>query len=177
MSERFAYDEQVYRGRIIDVRRVGVRMPDGNVAPRDLVHYPGAAVILPVLADGRVAMIRNVRFAVNEELWELPAGVLDDGEDPAVCARRELTEETGYTCGRLEKLGQFYAAPGTTDEMMYAFVAFDLVSGPQRLERYEEIKVEPIAQDRLRQMVLDGAIHDGKTIATLALYWLREGRL
>ena len=75
-------------------------------------------MILPVLRDGAIVLIRNYRFAVGEHLWELPAGMLEQGEDPAVCASRELAEETGYTAGSIEKLGVFYTGPGTTDESM-----------------------------------------------------------
>lgn len=176
MSNRFEYDELIYKGRVAQVHRVGVRTPGGEVLQRDWIHYGGAAVILPLLSDGRIILIRNVRFAVNETLWELPAGMLDGDEAPQVGARRELEEETGYTAGRLEKLGAFYSAPGSSDEMLHAFVARDLVGGPQKLEKYEEITVEALPDDTVRQMVLDGTIHDAKTISTLALYWLGKGR-
>lgn len=174
MDDRFAYDELVYDGRIAKVRKVGLRMPDGNVVQRDFINYPGASVVLPVLDDGAIVMIRNYRFAVEETLWELPAGILEDGEPPELCAARELTEETGYTAGSLEKLGKFYPGPGTNDELMHAFLATGLAAGDQDLDRYEDITVEVIAPDQVKDMVADGRIHDGKTIATLALYWLKR---
>ena len=172
MNERFTYNELVFDGRIAKVHRVGVPMPDGKVVEREWIRYPGAAIVLPVLDDGSIALIRNVRFAVGESLWELPAGLLDDGEDPALCAARELTEETGFTAGRITKLGRFYTGPGTTDEVMHAYLAESLSRGPQRLETYEEITVHVLPQAKVREMTLNGEIHDGKTIAALALYWL-----
>lgn len=174
MEERFAYDELVYDGKIAEVHKVGLRMADGRVVQRDFIHYNGAAVVLPVLADGRIVLIRNYRFAVDERLWELPAGILEDDEDPAACAARELTEETGYVAGNIEKLGRFYPGPGTNDERMHSFLATDLTAGEQNLEAYEEITVKVCGGDEVRRMVADGTIHDGKTIATLALYWLRK---
>ena len=174
MSERFAYNELVFDGKVMQVRKVGVKMPDGRVVQRDLAHYAGAAVILPVLADGSVVLIRNYRFAIDEWLYELPAGMLEPNEDPAVCAARELTEETGYTAGRIEKLGQFYTGPGTTDEVMHAFLAEDLTDGPQQLETYEQIEVDVRPDDEVRARVADGRIHDAKTIAALGLYWLKR---
>ncbi|MCD6303529.1 MAG: NUDIX hydrolase [Planctomycetes bacterium] len=172
MNERFAYDELIYRGRIAEVHKVGVPMPDGRVVRRDLIRYPGAAVILPVLSDASIVMIRNYRFAVDERLYELPAGMVDPGELPAEAAARELAEETGYRAGRIEPLGWFYTGPGTCDERMHAYLATDLAAGPQELEHYEQIDVEIIPQRQVRRMVLDGRIHDGKTIAALGLYWL-----
>jgi ADP-ribose pyrophosphatase len=175
MNDRLEYRELVYDGKIAKGYRVGLRMPDGNVVQRDFIHYNGAAVVLPVLDDGAIVLIRNYRFAVNEYLYELPAGMLEEGEDPAECAARELIEETGYRAGRLEKLGAFYTGPGTTDENMHAFLATELTRGRQDLEAYEEIKVEVFPDGEVRRMVADGTIHDGKTIAALAYYWMRKG--
>lgn len=174
MAERFEQDELVYSGRLIKVHRVGVRTADGQVLQRDLVHYPGAAVILPELHDGSLVFIRNHRFAVGENLYELPAGNLEEGEDPMVCAKRELTEETGYTAGHVRRLGSFYAAPGTSDEKLHAFLATGLRPGSQNLEAYEQIHVEILSQYQVRQLVENGMIHDAKTLATLALYWLKK---
>ncbi len=172
MNERFEYDRLIYDGKIVRFHEVGVKMPDGNVVKREFLHYPGAVVVLPVLDDGSVVMIRNYRFAVDEHLWELPAGMLEEGEDPAVCAERELAEETGYRADEIRKLGQFYMGPGTNDEVMYAYLATGLADGKQNLEQYERITVELLSQQRLREMILDGTVHDAKTIATMAMYWM-----
>lgn len=176
MNERFETSELIFDGHVAKGYKVHLRMPDGNVVQRDFIHYDGAAVVLPVLADGSIVLIRNYRFAVDEHLYELPAGMLEKGENPSVCAARELTEETGYTAGNVERLGVFYTGPGTTDESMYAYLATELTDGRQDLETYEEITVEVISDRRVREMVLDGTIHDGKTIAALSLYWMRQGR-
>ncbi len=174
MDERFETDELVYDGRVARVRKLGVRMPDGNVVGREMVQFPGAALVLPVLDDGRIVLIRNYRFAVDESLYELPAGMLEPDESPHDTAARELIEETGYTAGRVEKLGQFYTSPGVSDEIMHVFIASELTDGTQQLEQYEEITVEPVDDAEARRMVAGGQIHDAKTIGALALYWLRE---
>ncbi|MGB2820642.1 MAG: NUDIX hydrolase [Phycisphaerae bacterium] len=175
MSDRFEHNDLIFEGRVAKVYRVALRMPDGQVVQRDLIRYPGAAVILPALQDGSIVLIRNYRFAVDETLYELPAGMLEPDEDPEVCAARELTEETGYTAGTIEKLGQFFTGPGTCDEVMHAFLATELTDGPQDLEAYEQIEVDVRPDAEVRAMVADGRIHDAKTIAALGLYWLRCG--
>ena len=172
MNERFIYDERIYKGQILDVHRVGLKMHDGQVVQRDLVRYNPAAVILPVLDDGSIVLIKNYRFAVDENLYELPAGILEDSEDPAIGAARELTEETGYMARRLEKLGQFYSCPGSMDEILHSYLATELTGGEQDLDQYEDIEVEIVSDAKAREMVIDGRIHDAKSISTLSLYWL-----
>jgi len=176
MLDRFEHSELVFDGAIARAYRVGLKMDDGKVVERDFFRYPGAAVILPVLDDGSIVLIRNYRFAVDEHLYELPAGMLEPGEDPHVCAGRELIEETGYTAAKIEKITEFYTGPGTTDEMMYCYLATELTAGQQDLEIYERISVETHSDEAVRRMVADGTIHDAKTIATLGVYWLGEGR-
>jgi len=175
MTNCFAYDEVVYRGKVATVHRVGLRMRDGEVVPRDFIHHSGAAVVLPVLENGDIVLIRNYRFAVDEHLLELPAGILEDGENPLACAARELKEETGYTAGQIEQLCWFYSTPGCTDEVIHAYLATRLTDGAQKLDRYEDITVEILPDDEARKMVFDGRIHDGKTVAALATYWLTKG--
>lgn len=170
-------DELIFKGRVLELRRVVLQADDGEQIQRELVHYNGAAVILPVLADGRIVLIRNYRFAAGEWLWELPAGNLSPGEDPAEAAGRELVEETGYRAGRLTRLGEFLAAPGSSDERLYSFLATELEAGPQQLEPHEQIVVEARSDSEVRGMVVRGEIHDAKTIATLAQYWLQRSPL
>ena len=174
MNERFVYSKLVFDGIIAKGYQVGVRMDDGKVVRRDYLYYGGAAVILPVRDDGSIVMIRNYRFAVDEHLLELPAGILAEGEPPEVCAARELTEETGYKARNVAKLGQFYTGPGTSNQVLHSFLATGLTQGTQDLEEYERITVESFPQDQVRRMIAGGEIHDAKTITTLSLYWLGE---
>ncbi|MFP4353911.1 MAG: NUDIX hydrolase [Phycisphaerae bacterium] len=172
MNDRIVSDELVYRGRVVDVHAVDLERPDGSLQRRDLLRYPQAVVILPILDDSRVVLIQNDRYAVDERLLELPAGGIDPGETPEQAAPRELAEETGYTAGSWEKLGSFVTCPGTSDEVMHAFVARDLSPGDQDLQAGERIRVELVEMAELRRRMLDGRLHDGKTMATLGLYWL-----
>lgn len=159
----------VHLGRRIEVRTVQVRRPDGTIADRDLVLHRGSVGILARDAAGDLVLIRNRRYAVGEDLWELPAGTLEPGESPLDCARRELREETGFEAGRIVPLGRFFLSPGYCSEEMQAFLATDLVAVGQDLDDGEEISVEILPDDRVRAMIRDGTLRDGKTLAMLAL--------
>ncbi len=173
-SSQIVSDEVVHTGRICRVHAIALRMDTGEVVPRDLIEFGDAVVVVPVLADGALVLIRNQRFAVGEELLELPAGKLDAGEDPASAAARELAEETGYSAGRLQPLGGFYSCPGALDEYLHVFGATELTDGKQDLEPHERIRVEVVPADRLDGMIASGELHDAKSIAACALWRLRE---
>ncbi|HRX87191.1 MAG TPA: NUDIX hydrolase [Phycisphaerae bacterium] len=155
-------------------RRAGTT-PGGKPFERAVVVHPNAAVILPLLDEDTVVLIRNYRQSVGETLLELPAGTLDADETPESCARRELIEETGYRAERWEAFDAFFASPGTMTERLFVFVARDLTHVGQNLDAGEEIAVEPVALDRIRQFLRDGTLQDGKTIAVLARFLLMRG--
>jgi ADP-ribose pyrophosphatase len=167
----------VHTGRKIRVGLDVTTLPDGREIRRDAIFHPGAAVILPVLADGRVCLLRNERFVTGETLWELPAGTLEPDEPPEQAARRELEEETGYQAARWRKLAEFYASPGVMNEILHLFVAEDLSPGPTRHEADEQIETHLVAFEQALGWAVDGTIRDGKTITGLLLWdRLRAGR-
>jgi ADP-ribose pyrophosphatase len=149
--------------------------PGKDPVRRDVVVHPGAVVILPILDARRIVMIRNYRYAVEKELWELPAGTLEPDETPIETARRELEEESGYRAGRIVPLQEFYTSPGVLDERMHAFVATELTEVGQNLQGTERITVRVLDRDEVRRMLVDGELADGKTIAVLGLYFTRDG--
>jgi ADP-ribose pyrophosphatase len=153
------------------VRRTAVS-PGGQEHSRTIVRHPGAAVILPLLGDGRIVLIRNFRVTAGRPLVELPAGTLDPGEAPIQAAHRELAEETGYRAGSMEPLVKFYSSPGVFDEVMHLFVAADLAEGPADLQHGEEIRTLAAPWHEALAMLRDGRIEDGKTIVAL-LYYLQ----
>lgn len=176
MKSTIVSDELVYTGSICRVRRVGLRMDTGEVAPRDLIEFADAVVIVPVLNGGSVVLVRNERFAVGQELYEFPAGKLDSpGEAPSACAARELAEETGYRPGRLERIGGFFSCPGAVTEYLHVFLATELTAGEQALEGHERIRVEVVSPRRLGEMIASGELHDGKSIAAYTLWQMRKG--
>ena len=143
---------------------------DGRTHVHDVMVHPGAAVVLPVLGDGRVVLIANYRVAVDEELLEVPAGTLDPDEPPEACAARELAEETGYRAGRIEHVATFYSTPGILSERMYTYLATDLTPGPTAHEPSERIRLVPLTQADALEAVRDGRIRDAKTMVVLLYY-------
>lgn len=141
---------------------------------REVAVHAGAAVILPLLDDERIVMIRNYRWAVEEELLELPAGTLESDEPPATTAARELEEETGYRAGLIEPLAEFFPSPGVFTERMYAYVARNLEQTQQRLEATEKITPEIVSKAEARAMLKERRLRDGKTIAVLGMYFAGE---
>lgn len=160
----------VFRGRKFSVRRESVRGRDGRDHVYESVVHPGAAVVLPLLPNGRIVLIRNRRHAIGRVLLELPAGTLDPPESARRCAARELTEETGYVAGKIRALVSFYSSPGICTERMFAFVATDLRDGRSAPEPGEDIRVETLTWPQALRAIRAGRIVDAKTIAALLYY-------
>lgn len=167
--------ETILRARKFNVERGEYEIPGRGMVQRELVVHPGAVLIIPLLDCRNVVMIHNYRFAVGQELIELPAGTLEAGEDPMDCAARELQEETGYRAGRLESMGHFYTSPGFTNEIMHVFTATDLKEGPQELDDGEQIRVEVMPLADVFDACGSGRITDAKTVAALMIYLQRNG--
>lgn len=170
MVERIS-SETIYRGRVFEVRRDRVRIRGRSIV-REVVVHPGAAAILPILSDGKILLIRQYRYPVDENLLEIPAGTLEEGENPEECALRELEEETGYKAGRLMLLTSFYMAPGYSSEYLRLYLAEDLERGVQRPEIDEEIELVEMGLEEALKAVREGLIKDSKTIIALLYYQL-----
>ncbi len=162
----------LHQGKIFGVERVEYRDPSGQHLTRDIVRHPGAVTVIPVMADGRLVMIRNWRITVERWLDEFCAGKLEPGEDPAQAAARELQEETGFCAHRVRRVGEFLTSPGFADERMHVYQATELTPVPQRLEPGERIEVVMRSQEELQAMIADGSMEDGKTIAAFAQWRL-----
>jgi ADP-ribose pyrophosphatase len=146
-----------------------VVFPDGRQAEFDLLVHPGAVTIVPVDEDGNVWFINQYRHSAGGMLLELPAGTLGEGEQPEDCAQREVREETGMSAANIERIGEFYTSPGYSTEYMYIFLATGLTPDPLPKDADEYIEVVKYPLEQAYVMALGGEIHDGKTIAALAL--------
>ena len=167
MGFRVLSKDEIYRGRVFRLSRNRVRLPNGRVAMLDLIEHPGAVAVVPLLDDGRVVLLRQFRLAARGDIWEIPAGTREPGEPPAVTARREVAEETGYAARRLQPLLRFFAAPGVSTEVMYLYLATGLTPGRAAPEAYECLKPKAVPLARALAMIREGKVRDAKSIIGL----------
>ena len=161
--------KRVYAGRVLDLDVDDVVEPGGVRAVREVVRHRGSVAALPIHDDGRVVLIRQYRYAVDQDVWEIPAGRLDPGETPAEGARRELEEEVGLRATRLEPMSVFYTTPGFCDEVIHLFRATGLEAVKARPEEDERIEPVVLSLEAARAMVSRGEVREGKTLVALLL--------
>lgn len=162
--ERTISSRLLHEGRHFSFLRDEVELPNGLKAYRDIVRHPGAVAIVPVLPDGRIVLVRQYRYAAGKPLLEIPAGTLEEGEDPLECARRELIEETGYEASELTAMLSCYMAPGYSDEVIHFFEARGLREVGMSPEEDESIEVEVSEMGEIARMIEENIIEDAKTI-------------
>ena len=160
------FSKPVLEGKVLTVTHDRAQHASGAAIDREIVQNQPSAVML-ARRDGKVLLIRQYRLPARQELWELPAGRCDAGEDPAETAKRELIEETGYRAERWTQLMSYYPAPGFASEFQTAFLAEDLTEGESAPEPYELIETRWFEWGEALEMIRSGAIQDAKTIATL----------
>jgi len=163
-EEKTIKREHIYKGNIIKVESLTVTLPNGKEATRDLVIHPGASVVIPIDNNGEIYMVRQYRKPIDKISLEIPAGKLDAGEDPLVCARRELKEETGLTAGNIKHLISIHSTPGFCNEVLHLYVATDLKAGESCADEDEFISTEKYPISELLNMILNHEITDAKTI-------------
>jgi ADP-ribose pyrophosphatase len=171
---RVLNSRKVFDGSVFDVT-VDTIQEGELIYQRDVVRHPGSAVIVPVFADGTVALVKQYRHPAVRYLLEIPAGTLDEGEKPEVGAARELEEELGVVAGKMEKLSVFFVSPGFCEEKMWVYLATELTETSQRLDEDEVIEVVRLTLTEALEMISDGEIEDAKTIIGLMLAAPRIG--
>jgi len=159
--------EMIFTGKIIEVRKDTVILPDGKTATREVVRHPGAVGIVAV-QDENILLVRQYRYALSQETLEIPAGKLDPGEEPQICAVRELREETGYE-GQMSFLGVFHTSPGFADEIIHLFLARNLHWSPLRADEDEFIGLTILPWKQAVEMAYQGKIRDAKTVLGILL--------
>jgi ADP-ribose pyrophosphatase len=159
----------VYDGPVVYLRVEEASLPSGQKIPLDVIRHPGASAIVPLDWNGEVVLIRQYRHAAGGFIYEVPAGKLDGGEAPEVCAARELIEEAGVEAGRIDHLGSILTTPGFTDEVIHLYLGRELIRAEQRLEHDEVLSVERVTLARALEMCTSGEIRDAKTVCALFL--------
>lgn len=173
LQEKTVKVNYIYKGKIINVRCDEAVLPDGRPCKREMIEHPGGASVLCV-HEGKVALVRQFRYAYGEALLEIPAGKLEKGEDPMLAAGRELEEETGLEAESLKHLFTLYPTPGYTNEKIYIYEAVNVKKGRQHLDEGEFLNVVYLPVEEAARMVETGEIHDAKTIVALQHYLLQQ---
>ncbi len=166
----------IYRGKVLSVDVDEVEEPGGVRATREVVRHAGSVAVVAVQDDGRIVLVRQYRYAVDEEVWELPAGRLDPGESPAQAAQRELQEEIGQRAGDLRQIAFFHTTPGFCDESMHVFRGTRLEASKAEGDEDERIEVRAFTLQELDAMIDHGEIREGKTLVAVLMELRQAGR-
>lgn len=170
MNYRIVKSEVIFRGKVFNTKVDRIEYDSGNKSVREVAEHPGGAVVVPVTSDGKIVMVTQHRYPMNEILIELPAGKLGKGEDPQLCAVRELEEETGYKSDNIKELGSIYTTPGYSTEKLWIYLAKDLKPGDHNREEGEAgMEVFEFSLKEVEEKIYNGEIVDGKTICGIYL--------
>lgn len=159
--------KKVFDGKLIKVFISTLKLPDGRRSYFEEVKHPGASIVVPFL-KGKIVFLRQYRAVTGKYLWELPAGKLSPGESPYSCAKREVTEETGYKVSGLRRIGMIYTSPGFCDEKIHVYRAVCSHKSEMNLDWDEIIEVRPLSRTQIKKLFKTGALSDAKSIAALA---------
>ena len=160
-----------YKGRKFDFEVNRLRLPNKAEGDWECIRHPGGALAVPVTAEGKLVLVRQYRFAIQGRILEFPAGTLELNEDPLKTIQREIEEETGYTSQKWDKLGEFFLAPGYSDEIIYAFLARDLekLENPPQQDEDEDIETVLMTPEEFEKAILQGEAVDAKSITSFML--------
>ncbi|MBR5155325.1 MAG: NUDIX hydrolase [Clostridia bacterium] len=164
LNEKTITSEIKFEGKIINVRVEDVELQNGKVGYREFVDHPGGVGIVAITSDNKILMVKQYRKAVEKELLEIPAGKLEKGEDPLVCGKRELEEETGYKAKEFVSLGYLYPSPGFANETTHLYLAWDLYKGKVNPDEDEFLDIFEISVEEIYSLIMKNEINDAKTI-------------
>ncbi len=173
LTEKTVKKNYLYRGKIVSLRCDDAVLPDGKACKREVVEHSGGACVLCV-KDGNVALVRQFRYAYGEELLEIPAGKINEGERPEDCASRELSEETGLCAEKLELWHVLYPTPGYDNEKIYIYFARGVTQGAAHLDEGEFLNVVFLPVEEAMKRIEEDKIRDAKTIVALYRYALTQ---
>lgn len=169
LDEAYIEGSKVFDGNLLKVQKDTVKLPNGNTSTREYIRHSGAVAIVPVLKDGSIVLVKQCRYPMGTVMWEIPAGKLDHGpqEDPDECAKRELSEETGYSAEHWQPLVTIATTPGFSDEIIHLYKAWGLKKGDQHPDEDEFVTAKAFTPAEIKQMILTGELYDAKTLCAL----------
>ena len=170
LKETQKSSEKIFSGKLIDLYFDHIELPNGKSSTREWIKHPGAVCVIPILPNSNLCLVRQYRYGPREEFIEIPAGKLDAGEDPLVCAKRELEEEIGYSAGKLTFLTNIHPAIGFSNEKMWMYLAEDLILSKQNLDQDEFLELYHLSVDEAIDLISQGKITDVKTV--IGILWL-----
>jgi ADP-ribose pyrophosphatase len=165
-KEKTLVKNYIHKGKILNLRKDDIELPNGKTAIREIIEHSGGSCVY-CEKDGAVYLVKQYRYAYGEELWEIPAGKLNPGEDPKETAIRELEEEAGLKAHKVELMFEVYPTPGYSNEIIRIYRAWDFTQTQMNLDEDEFLSGEWIPIPRLKQMIASGEIKDGKTLIAL----------
>lgn len=163
-------EREIYRGRIVRLVERDFVLPNGRRTTFGIVEHPGAVAIVPVFGNGDVLLLKQFRPAIDEELYEIPAGTLEPGESPLATARREIVEETGHQARHWKKISEFYSAPGFCTELLHVFEARELSPAEAEKDVDEILRPLRMSLERALDLIARRKIRDAKSIAGLLIH-------
>jgi ADP-ribose pyrophosphatase len=170
MGFKVTKSDLLFKGKVFNVQVDEIEYDSGNRGIREVAVHPGGAVILAVTNNGKIIMVNQFRYPLQKNIFELPAGKLENNEDPYDCAVRELEEETGYKAKKVEKLGQIYTTPGFCTEILHIYLARDLVQGDHNREEGEQgMQIFEFSRQHIEEKIKNNEITDAKSICGIYL--------
>lgn len=171
LNEKTLSTNHIFEGKVISLQVDTVELPNGSTGTREVVKHPGAVAVVAI-HNGRLLLVDQYRQALGRCEMEIPAGKLEKGEDPQEAAKRELQEETGYSCRKITHLHSFYTSPGFADEIIHLYLAEDLTTGEMSLDEDEFIEVYEASFEEAQRFIVEGRISDAKTLLAVYIWQL-----
>jgi len=169
MIEKILTSKTLYEGQILNLSLSSVLLPNSRITNREIIQHSNSVVVIAFDKDEQLILVKQYRIAIGKLLFEFPAGAIENGENPSTAALRELKEETGYEAKSLKLLGKFYLAPGFCTELMYVFLAENLILKKQQLDEDEFVEVVRFQLEKFDSYVKTGKIIDAKSIAARSM--------
>ncbi len=170
MKEKMLNRKVIFEGKVIKVYHDEVLCPNGNLSKREIINHNGGSSIIGITNENKILLIKQYRYAYDEVIYEIPAGKIELGEDPLVCAKRELEEETGYFAENIEYMQTIYPTCGYSNEKIYIYYAYNLTKTKQHFDDDEIIEVYEFSFDEALELIKSGEIKDAKTIIAIYAY-------